>query len=288
MNYPILDFRFTSSFKNNAVIIIDGLRKDDMQTGLNIYNELRDFKNLERAVAVIERHAIDDVAELTKLLEQIRERAKEGLRPILHFECHGNARTGLEIGEARENLAWSALEPFLRAINVVAECNLGVMMAVCSGLHAIMPIKINRMTPFYLLVGSEDELLQEQIRSEMRAFYRELWTSGNLDRALGQVPSCKTYHAEKMLAVALGKFFRQACMGAGAEERIEMLVTTVKWQLGGFRNREQMRLVRRGARKTVKSDMSEETFNSFARTFLGVRRPSFTFKELANWIRSGA
>ena len=280
-------FHFISSFANNAVIIIDGLRKSESQTGLQLYNELRDLRDFEKAVSVVKRYEVSNAIELRILLENLQKDAKDGLRPVLHFECHGDAKQGLEIGESRERFAWTALEPLLRAINVATKCNLGVVMAVCSGLHAITSVKMHRATPFYFLVGSEDELLQEQIRSEMRAFYRVLLLSSDLDKALQQVPSCRSYHAEKLLAIALGRFLRQSCMGTGREKRTEYLVTEMKWRLGGFRNREQMRLIRQQAKKRVQGGMSEAAFHQFARTFLGVREPSFTYTELAQWVRSG-
>lgn len=278
---------FTSRFENNAVIIIDGLQKSESQTGLQVYNELRDLKEFGGATSLVERHEINDLGALRKLMWDLQQRTKEGLRPVLHFEFHGDAQGGLEIGESRERFAWSALEPLLRAINVASRCNLGVVMAVCSGLHAITPVKIHRSTPFYFLVGSQDALLQEQIQVEMRAFYTVLLKSADLDEALRHVPSCKSYHAEKILAIALGKFYRRSCMGTGGEARVEHLVTNMKWQLGGFANRQQMRFTRREAKKKVREDMSITTFNRFTRPFLGQRQPSFTFEQLAQWVRSG-
>lgn len=280
-------FHFISSFANNAVIIIDGLRKSESQTGLQLYNDLRDLRDYENAVSVVRRYEVSNAVELRILLENLRKEAKDGLRPVLHFECHGDAVKGLEIGEHREHFAWAALEPLLRAINVATECNLGVVMAVCSGLHAIKSIKMHRATPFYFLLGSQDELLQEQIRSEMRAFYRVLLLSSDLDKALRQVPSCRSYHAETMLAIAVGRFLRQGCMGTGGLKRMEYLVTETKWRLGGFRNREQMRSIRKHAKKAVQAGMSQATFHQLARTFLGVRKPSFTLVALTQWVRSG-
>lgn len=280
-------FGFTTFFDNNAVFVIDALGENDMQTGLKVYNKLRDLRDYAgHKEHIVERVQITDGGDLRTVLDQIRMRcANDGLRPILHFESHGDER-GLEIGETQVHVSWDVLETLLRPINVACEGHLGVVMSVCQGLYAIRPVKLHRHAPFLFLVGTQEKILQGALADQLPAFYEELFASGELDTALEKVPSCKPFHAEKLLASGVAGYFKTACMGAGAAQRAEELLTGSKWLLGGFESVEQMRDMRQAAKQKIKSDVSAEILQRYAEPFLGRRRCSFSFEEMLAWLKS--
>jgi hypothetical protein len=282
-----LDFKFTLRFSIERVIIIDGLRSSDMQTGYALYNEFRDLKARGGMVHSVQYHKVEHAGELREVLEKLAVAVRrEGFRPIIHFECHGDLRLGLEIGEGRELFGWTELERLLRAINVASSCNLGVVMGVCYGIYAVTPISIHRPTPFYFLIGSKRKLQQGEIADEFKKFYAHLFSSSDLTAATKLVPSCDVYFAEKLLAITLGKFYKRTVIGNAGLQKVEELVTTERWRRGGFFNREELRKTRKLAKQHVKSSGSKETFDRYAKTFLTGKKPAFTHLELINWLKA--
>lgn len=277
--------KFVSRFEYNTVFIVDGLGTNEAQTGRNLYNDLRDLRAAGAAVDMMYSR-VTHAGELRNTLEEIERLARTGVKPIVHIECHGSAEDGLAIGDGKDRFSWEALEPLLRRINIASDCNLGVVMGVCHGMHAITPIRIARPTPFYFLLGSQDELTAGTLRTEMPRFYETLFETNNLEAALNHVPSCKPFHAERLLAASFGKYLRRACMGKGKRDRVERALSMTNWTHGPM-NREQRRRLRMQAKAQFSADAHGPALERTARTFLSGRRPSFTFDELLRWVRQG-
>ena len=283
MTPPVL--KFASRFEYNTIFIVDGLCTDEAQTGRNLYNDRRDMRADGADVAVIYSR-VTHAGELRSKLEEIEHLSRNGVKPILHIECHGDVEGGLAVGDEQDRFSWQALEPLLRRINIASGCNLGVVMGVCHGLHAITPIRIARPTPFYFLLGSQDELTAGTLRTEMPKFYETLFDTDNLDSALRCVPSCKPFHADRLFAESFGKYLRRACMGKGKRERVESALSLANWTRGPM-NREQRRRLRTHARAQFNAGAHGTAFDRMARTFLPGRPPSFTFDDLLQWVRKG-
>lgn len=282
----ISDFRFTSNFLNTHVFIIDGLTSGDLQTGRRLYEDLRDLSYNDANAAAVEYRRVATSGELLQALVEIEDCAQLGCKPIIHFECHGDADEGLQIGDSRDMVRWDSIEPLLRRINLASKCNLGVVMAACYGLYAITPLKIHRPTPFFFLVGPQDKVTAGTLRHEMPSFYQTLFRTGNLEAALACVPSCRPYHAERFLAVSFGKYLKRGCIGDGRLKRVEAVLTQLMWG-GGLRNRAQMRAARRMLKEHTKADANGPAFTRYAKTFLAGRSCSFTFEQLLLWVKTG-
>nr|WP_141661991.1 hypothetical protein [Burkholderia ambifaria] len=286
MSTPKNEFCFVTSFANNAVVVLDCLSEHDLQTGLAVYNKLRDLRDYSDHERAIEYKRIVDLGDLRIALEKVRTDCVNGLRPILHFECHGSRTKGLAVGPSQIELSWAGLESLLRPINVACEGNLGVVMAVCEGMHAIAPLKLHRHAPFLFLIGTQDEIRQGDLADQLPNFYETLFETDNLDRALERVPSCKPFHAERLLAGSVGRFLKNACIGRGKEQRVEHLITSTKWLLGGFESTAQLQLIRANAKAKVKGELTADLVRKYAEPFLGKRKCSFLFEDLVQWIKS--
>ncbi|PEH80351.1 hypothetical protein [Burkholderia gladioli] len=279
----ISDLRFTSNFLNSHVFIIDGLTTGELQTGRQLYDDLLDLGYNEAGSASVEYRRVASSGEVLQALEEIVEYARLGCKPIIHFECHGDADGGLQVGGSRDMVSWESIEPLLRRINLASKCNLGVVMAACYGLYAITPLKIHRPTPFYFLIGPQDEVTAGALRNEMPAFYRTLFRTENLDAALASVPSCRLYHAERFLAVSFGRYLKRGCIGNARLKRVENVLTQLVLG-GGVQNRAQMRTARKVLKQRTKADANGPTFTRYAGTFLAGRSCSFTFEQLLLWV----
>jgi hypothetical protein len=284
-SHATTSFRFSPRVDNEVIIVVDCLRSDE-PAGRNSFNSLRDLVDYEHQRYTVERVEAGNADAFRTFLSDLRQRCvNDRLRPILHVECHGNPVKGMQIGDAGDWLRWPTLEELLRPVNAAADGQLGVVMAVCHGLHVLASIKIHRPAPFAFVLGSQDILLEGQIRSQLPAFYRTLFETRDFDRASARVPACKPFHAERMLAHAVTGYFR-ASVGKAGQQRVERLVTEAQANTSGYVNRQQLRAVRKDAKRFVKSSVSAATLEKYAVKFLAGRRASFSFEDLLTWMKS--
>jgi len=211
-------FVFSARFQNNIIILVDGLAPDEPQTARWLHDSFRDLA-YSVTLPKIERSKVQSVAELIELLKTVRERcATDGLKPILHFEAHGSEEV---IAVANGAMNWTDLIPHLREIYLASGGNLGIVMSTCHGFHALKPIKIKTATPFTFLMGSQDEITVGQIRSNMILFYRELFSTGDLESAMAMVDSTfRQYNSERFFARTIGTVIRRNGIGHMRERRI--------------------------------------------------------------------
>lgn len=268
---------FLTRFANNSVIVLDGLGSNELQTGLAIFNHLRDLK-MEGHEFDCRRIRVGSKEELFGTLDALEAEAQSGLRPILHFEMHG-ASNRMVIGEGRAEVHWEELVDRLRRIHTASDFNLGVVMSGCSGLHAISPITIHSPVPFHFLLGTQEIVGAGSLRTSMEAFYRGLVCGRNITRAMEGVPSIyKQFHAEEYAAKSYIAYLKGKVPGKQREDRVEHLVGVV----AGGRNRAQRRQLKKAAKQF--NQPSEAHFKRFVKTILP-RGVSFTYQDLLEYVR---
>lgn len=211
-------FVFSARFLNNILIIVDGLTPDEPQTARRLHDSVRDLA-YSVTLPSIERSKVQSVEELIAFLKNVRKRCvNDGLKPILHFEAHGNEDV---IAIANGEMKWTDLIPHLREIYLASGGSLGVVMSTCHGFHALKPIKIKTSTPFAFLMGSQDEITVGQIESNMILFYKELFSNGDLESAMAMVDSTfRQYNSERFFARTIGTVIRRNSIGHMRERRI--------------------------------------------------------------------
>lgn len=162
-------------------------------------------------------------------------------------------------------ITWAELTSSLGKINAATKNNLGVVMAGCYGIYAIEPIKIANPSPFYFLIGSENEVTAGEIDRVMKKFYKVLFQSGALPIAMREVgEQFLQFHVEKMFCIAFDRYYNHHCIGKGRTARIEGLVTEAMTKLGS--NRKHLRTIRKSLKQQVKPDKA--TFHRFANKFM--------------------
>lgn len=257
---------FDSCFSNNAVYILDGLKSSELQTAKHLHEELRDL-GYEADMPYCSIVRVGSRVELFSALEEIRKLCVEGIKPIIHIEAHGGRDTGITVGDNQEQISWDALVDSLGKINAITRNNLGVVMSGCFGLYAILPIKITKPTPFYFLIGSQEEVSAGEIDEIMKKFYRVLFQSNSLQSAMAQVEErFKQYHSERMFCMVFGRYIKQQCMGNGRSARVGKLLTDFYSESGIPRNRENLRSNRKQLKQLTKP--SKAVFQRLATVFL--------------------
>lgn len=258
-------FSFSSNFSNNAVIIIDALGEADLQTAIHLRDALWDASP-EIPAEYCKYFKVLSSSDLFAVLDEVCDQVKMGLKPIVHIEAHGDEHEGMLIAGSNEKIAWSLLLTTLRTINVHSGNNLGVVVASCFGLYLIESLSIHEPCPFFFLIGSDREVAAGEIDRVMKLFYLQLHASGSLDKAMNEVDAdFKQFHAEYFFYKTFAGYMKRACMGAGAQRRLERLLTGVV-ERGGAVNRDSLRRYRAAARKFIRQP--EDAFERYASRFL--------------------
>ena|ERR1700733_4652641 len=267
----------------NSLIWISSLKPDEQGTTHRVHEDLQPyFVSIGLPFTSVEPKTAN---ELLAGLDAIEKRAKQGLRPIIHFDTHGTAERGLYIAGSGEFVPWALLVDRLRRINVATENNLCVVSAACFSMQAIKFIHINQQTPFFALIAPQQTVSFGFIERNTVNFYEQVF--GGLDVVAAYennlAPHLTFYHCEKLLAVALTRYVRDNCRGSGLKKRRERLLTDVF--VGGRipNNRQNRRMVRKKIKEGVRPDQS--LIDRYVRSFLIGKTVPFSLKqitELAN------
>ena len=114
-------------------------------------------------------------AQLLGILNQIASKATAGLRPILHFDTHGNIEDGIRLSGSGEFVSWPDLVASFRAINVATGNNLCVVSGRCYSMNAVWQVDLTKPCPFFILIAPENDVSSGFLEDNIIAFYRSLF-----------------------------------------------------------------------------------------------------------------
>lgn len=269
----------------NSLIWIRSLADDELGPSRRM---TEDLAVLAAAHAFgFEEKIVANRAELFELLRALAEAAGEGLRPILHFDCHGNAEEGLYLMPGEEFLGWAELADALRAINVATGNNLCCVFGACFGLWFSTALRLSLPSPYYLTIAPENLVYVDVLEARVAPFYRALFEGGHITRAYEDVlkPELKIFYCKKILFEALGNYVATSCTGRAARERFERTVTRLLRQDGISQpTGVQLRSVRTEVEAALKP--SQLLIDHYASTFLIGRPPGFGYSDLKKRVDS--
>jgi hypothetical protein len=222
--------------------------------------------------------------ELNRLFDELALHASQrSMKPLIHFDTHGNSDCGLYIDGEDVFYDWNSLAENLRLINISAGNNLAVVGATCYGLHAIKPLSLTMATPFYLLLSPEEEVTAGFLEENVPSFYRSLFEIGSIDSAFAHHLSekFKFFHCEKMLFLVISRYITQQCKGKGGAARRERLLTEIFSQ--GMENTSENR---KKIRAMLKNGLqpNQSLIDRFAGRFLIGRQCSFNITDLLDFV----
>jgi hypothetical protein len=189
------------------------------------------------------------------VFDKIADAARQGCRPLLHIDMHGSIEHGLEIADSKEFMSWPALAGKLRGINVATGNNTCVIAASCFAFHAIKQVSIARASPFFVLVAPEDKATVGFLEAKTAAFYAELLSTLDIMEAIANhlTPAMKTFHCERMFMIGLARYILRYCVGKGATERRESLLTD---SISVTKSHGDMRAMRKSIKNAIKPDQA--------------------------------
>lgn len=115
--------------------------------------------------------------------------------PLLHLEIHGR-KTGIVL-KSGELVCWKELKDTFLLINQASKVNFVVVLATCYGAEILFTLNIIEQVPVYCYVAPIKEVMTQDIEYGYKAFYNELFTSRNLDKAVQKLNETFTEEREK-------------------------------------------------------------------------------------------
>ena len=263
----------------NSVIWIRSLADDEINPSRRIVEDL-----IPMATAghfAFEEKVVGNRADLLTLLDSIGTSAQAGLRPILHFDCHGSAADGILLKPTYEFCDWGELTAQLRNINVATGNNLCCVFGACFGMWHATHLRLSQPIPWYLVIAPENEVSVGILEERTAVFYREVFASANITQAYDRVlkPDLDIMLCKKVFAESLTRHVAVNCRGESGRKRKEEAVTAVLHGRGIISpTREQLAQARRDIRH--KFQASQWVIDYFARTFLIGRDPGIDVADL--------
>jgi hypothetical protein len=228
-------------------------------------------------------------AELSKFLSDLENKAKTGLRPIIHLDTHGGQTDGLYIAASGEFISWRELADQLRPINVAAQNNVCIVSAACFSMHTIMNMEVKQATPFFLMFAPQHTVTFGFVEKNTFDFYEDVFTSHDIMGAHERhlAPKFEQYHCQRLLLKSLSGYMRDDCIGKGRRKRVRALV---KKSLGPGKQHPDTPELRKVARRVALEGTkpSQELIDRYAKSFLMGQTLSIGFDEILAFARAEA
>lgn len=263
----------------NSVIWIRSLGDNELNPSRRMVEDLTVMANAGHFA--FEERVVRNHTDLFSLLDSIASSASEGLRPILHFDCHGSATDGLHLRPANEFSSWEDLAARLRAINVATQNNLCCVFATCFGMWLATQLRLSLPAPWYLVIAPENEISVGVLEERTAEFYREVFASANITQAYDRVlkPDLDILLCKKVFVESLARHVAVNCRGDSGRQRKEAAVTAVLKRDGIVSpTRAQLAQARREIRH--KFQASQWVIDHFAGSFLIGRDPGIDVSDL--------
>lgn len=177
----IVGFSFTK------IILIQSLEPNEVKTG-RINHEYISAQisesNLNIPVEVI--NCFNYLEFLQILTDLEAEASYKGEIPLLHVECHGDLKDGLEF-ENGSTLSWPDISAALTRLNRACRFNLLAVFSACFGGHFLGQMGAINPAPCWCMIAPTNTIDPGEILRVFRTFYFTLFRESDVGKALSEI-----------------------------------------------------------------------------------------------------
>lgn len=116
------------------------------------------------------------------LIEELLNEARDGLRPILHIEMHGNKNDGLLLS-SKEYMKYEILNANFRKLNKETSNSLVVVLAACQSFYYLLKSMPNELSPTFLTYAPKTDITIGELEKCILPFYKDLILSNSYNTA---------------------------------------------------------------------------------------------------------
>jgi hypothetical protein len=228
-----------------------------------------------------EEVVVCSTAEMLTALATLAARCRGGLRPILHFDCHGSEELGLLLAPSGDRVGWAELTKALREINIAAKNNVCCIFGVCFGMNLSTALSVTEPTPYFLTIAPEREVSVGDLEAGFPSFYERLFETGNITQAYNErlVEVLSIFQCQEIFGKAFATYIVNHGSGAAVSARRENLITKLLRRRGiSDATPEQLRDVRAQMKAGLK--LSQELLDRYASIFLIGRKAGLDLEDV--------
>ncbi|MBX3628007.1 MAG: hypothetical protein KF892_23565 [Rhizobacter sp.] len=167
--------RTGANFGFTRIVIVESLESHEVKTGTEIANYIRGLEGAQRLNIPIEVQSCESAYQFKGLVASLAEEARsKGNYPLLHVECHGDDKAGLEF-ENGSLLSWEDLSTSLVELNKATRFNLMAIFSACYGAYFLSKLSSVEPAPCYAMLAPTEEIFPFEILDTLREFYRVLF-----------------------------------------------------------------------------------------------------------------
>lgn len=275
---PIIDV--VDKFEVNTIVWLRSLSEDELGPSRRMVEDIEPLAKRDGPFQ-FEEIVVSSTAEMLAALATLASRCRAGLRPILHFDCHGSEESGLLIAPSGDRLGWAELTSALRAVNVAAENNLCCIFGVCFGMYLSTELSITEPSPYFLTIAPEREISVGELEARFPSFYERLFETGNITQAyrerLAEVLSI--FQCQEIFGKAFATYVVNHGSNAALSERREKLITKLLERRGiSEATPDQLRSARAQMKEGLK--LNQDILDRYASIFLIGRKAVLGIEEV--------
>ena len=254
--------------KFTNIVILDLLPEAGLQTGIGLLRHLQDTLPVERQ-RYLAYERIRTEADIDRYLFHIRSMARQGCKPIIHIECHGDEEEGLRLTSG--HFGWTRLLKHLGKINFLTKNNVVLFLAGCHGTNILRALEITQPSPFLVLISSDEEVKAGFVKDVTGVFYQRLFDASDFKVAAKILaPHFRTTHAELFFLQVFAAYLREHGSNRRRQFRLENILSYAQ---PDHRSRA---VVRQSVRKLLKEN--RQSFERLGEIFLHGRR-KFSYED---------
>jgi hypothetical protein len=198
----------------NRIFLIDFLKDDDLQTGREKHEKVRDeilalmpeqAPFISKQVFLRSAKTLNELSELFKVIEQ---ECNATTSPLIFFDGHGDKQRGLELPSG-EFLSWTDFNAALETITIAAAGHSTVVASFCHSMAAVARPALEKPLPTPYYYGYADEVPAGVVEEEGARIIEELLKTGAFVESGKSIQHFSEYdHVEPLISVLLMKFLR--------------------------------------------------------------------------------
>jgi len=266
--------QLNTAFAVNSVVWLCGMPEAERGPTRRM---VEDLQGVGRLPVPVRRYDLGGPGDLLDAISALCQVARDGARPVLHLDMHGDKKLGLQV--INGFVDWETLGQALRHLNLATNNNLVVVGGACHALSAIRSVDIRSATPFFALLAPDEVVKSGFLEERVVPFYEELFReAGSLDTAYRKLGlPFKYFHCEQLLARVLARHIKDGLQGKSLQERRERLLTEIFQGRGG-----DAQNALRQARAFLKGNLqpTQNLVDRYAAVFLCGRPCSFGIGDL--------
>lgn len=268
--------KITEIVSVNSIYWISSLKECERGPTRRVIEDLETFSEAEQID--FQHFEVASAKAFEETMKEISHAANFGVFPLLHFDCHGHPEKGLLMSGSNEFVSWEEVADLLRDINVRTDNNLSCVFGVCFGLHLGFQLSLSKPTPFYLMIGPQDEIKVGFLEDNLVAFYRQVFQNGNITGAFAAILSSKLtlFHCQRLFARSMAQYFATQCAPDALKARAKQMASSI---IGRTKRRQKQREFYQMLRP------SQEQVDHFAQKFLIGREPGANLQQLRKMAR---